>query len=126
MHFSEIVIKPQFEEERHTLLCILELFTNIIHQLSLKNAWLPPICFWILITLVRIYISCIIINRGKNTFEFVACVFRSLFKARTSLICLLEILFEVCPFLVAVSSLPILVPSQPWQACFNRNTSKSE
>ena len=42
MHFSEI-IKRQFEKERHTLLCILELFTNIIHELPLKNAWLPPI-----------------------------------------------------------------------------------
>ena len=44
MHFSE-VIKLKFEKERHTLLCILELFTNIIHQLSRKNAWLPPIFF---------------------------------------------------------------------------------
>ena len=44
MHFSE-VIKLQFEKERHTLLCILKLFTKIIHELSLKNAWLPPIFF---------------------------------------------------------------------------------
>ena len=44
MHFSEI-IKLQFEKERHTLLCILKLFTNIIHELSLKNAWLAPIFF---------------------------------------------------------------------------------
>ena len=44
MHFSEI-IKLQFEKERHTLLCILKLFTNIIHELSLKNALLPPIFF---------------------------------------------------------------------------------
>ena len=44
MHFSEI-IKFQFEKERHTLFCILQLFTNIIHGLSLKNAWLPPIFF---------------------------------------------------------------------------------
>ena len=44
MHFSEI-IKFQFEKERHTLLRILKLFTNIIHELSLKNAWLPPIFF---------------------------------------------------------------------------------
>ena len=58
MHFSEI-IKFQFEKERHTLLYILKLFTNIIHELALKNAWLPP-------TLVKIYISCIITNRGKN------------------------------------------------------------
>ena len=42
MHFLEI-IKLQFEKECHTLLCILKLFTNIIHELSLKNAWLPPI-----------------------------------------------------------------------------------
>ena len=44
MHFLEI-LKLQFEKERHTLLCILQLFTNIIHELSLKNAWLPPIFF---------------------------------------------------------------------------------
>ena len=47
MHFGEIIIKLQFEKERHTLLCILKLFTDIIHELSLKkfNAWLPPIFF---------------------------------------------------------------------------------
>ena len=45
MHFCEI-IKLQFEKERHTLLCILKLFTDIIHELSLKNAWLPPIFFF--------------------------------------------------------------------------------
>ena len=65
MHFSEI-IKLQFEKERHTLLCILKLFTNIIHELSLKNAWLPQFSFWISITLVKIYISSIITHRGKN------------------------------------------------------------
>ena len=42
MHSLEI-ITLQFENERHTLLCILGLFTNIVHELSLKNAWLPPI-----------------------------------------------------------------------------------
>ena len=44
MHFGEI-IKFEFEKERRTLLCILKPFTNIIHELSLKNAWLPPIFF---------------------------------------------------------------------------------
>ena len=44
MHFLEI-IKFQLEKERHILLCILQPFTNIIHELSLKNAWLPPIFF---------------------------------------------------------------------------------
>ena len=39
MHFSEI-IKLQFGIERHTLLCILKLFTNIV-DLSSKNACLP-------------------------------------------------------------------------------------
>ena len=38
--------KLQFLKERHTLFDILKLFTNIIHQLSLKNAWLPPIFFF--------------------------------------------------------------------------------
>ena len=44
MHFWEI-IKLQFVKERHTLLCILKHVTNIIHEMSLKNAWLPPIFF---------------------------------------------------------------------------------
>ena len=46
MHFSEIIMF-QFEKERHTLLCIFKAFykINIIHELSLKNAWLPPIFF---------------------------------------------------------------------------------
>ena len=39
MHFFEL----QFEKERHTLLCTLKLFTDIINELSLKNAWLPTI-----------------------------------------------------------------------------------
>ena len=38
-------MKFQFEEERHKLLGILLLFTNVIHELSSKNAWLPPIFF---------------------------------------------------------------------------------
>ena len=42
MHFSEI-LKLQFAKERHTCLCILKVFTNIVHELSLKNAWLPLI-----------------------------------------------------------------------------------
>ena len=45
MHFLEIM-KLQFEKEHRTLFCILKLFTDIIHELSLKNAWLPPISFW--------------------------------------------------------------------------------
>ena len=44
MHFPEI-IKLQFAKECHTLLCIFKLFTNIMHELSLKNAWLPLIFF---------------------------------------------------------------------------------
>ena len=42
MHSLQIN-KLQFENERHTLLCILELFTNIVHELTLKNAGLPLI-----------------------------------------------------------------------------------
>ena len=34
----------------------------------------PHSSFWISITLVKIYIFCIIINRGKNTFELVGTV----------------------------------------------------
>ena len=39
------IIELQVKKERHTLLCILELYTNIVHELSLKNALLPPIFF---------------------------------------------------------------------------------
>ena len=34
----------------------------------------PQFSLWISITLVKIYICCIIINRGKNTFELVGTV----------------------------------------------------
>ena len=42
--YSLEIIELQIEKERHTLLCIM-LFTNIVHELSLKNAWLPTIFF---------------------------------------------------------------------------------
>ena len=45
MRFSEI-INLQFEKERHIWLCILKLFTNIVHELSLKNACLPPVIYF--------------------------------------------------------------------------------
>ena len=70
------IIELQFEKERHTLLCILELFTNIVHELSLNMHGYPQFSFWISITLVKIYFSCIIINRGKNTFELVGNVLK--------------------------------------------------
>ena len=38
----------------------------------------PQFSFWILITLVKIYISCIIMNRGKNICELVGTVLKSL------------------------------------------------
>ena len=44
MHSLEI-IELQFEKERHAMLCILELYTNIVHELSLKNEYLTPIFF---------------------------------------------------------------------------------
>ena len=75
MHFSEIT-ELQFAKERHTWLCILKLFTNVVHELSLKNAWLPPISFSISITLVKIYISHIVINWGKNNFELVGTILK--------------------------------------------------
>ena len=34
----------------------------------------PQLFFWISITLAKIYIPCIIINRGKNTIELVGTV----------------------------------------------------
>ena len=61
MHFMEI-IKLQFEK--------------LFHELHLKNAWLPQFSFWISITLVKIYISYIIINVGKNIFELVGTVLK--------------------------------------------------
>ena len=42
MHCLE-TIELQLEKERLTLLSILELYTNIVHELSLKNARLRPI-----------------------------------------------------------------------------------
>ena len=44
MHSLEI-IELQFEKERHTLLCILELFTNIVHELSSKMRVYPKFSF---------------------------------------------------------------------------------
>ena len=43
-HFTDI-FELQFGKEHHTLLCILKLFTNIVDQLSSKNAWFSPIFF---------------------------------------------------------------------------------
>ena len=40
MHLSEIT-EFQFGKERHTLLCILKPFTNIVDKFSSKNGWLP-------------------------------------------------------------------------------------
>ena len=71
MHFSEI-IKLKFEKERHTLLCILKLFTNIIHELSWKNAQLPPIFF------LDFHDTCQELHflhnhkPGQNTFELIS------------------------------------------------------
>ena len=67
MHFLEI-IKLQFEKERYTLLCMLKLFTDIIHELSSKKLMhgYPQFSFWISIGLVKIYITCIITHRGKK------------------------------------------------------------
>ena len=58
--------------------CILEFYTNIVHELSLfeKSVVTPNFSFWISITLGKIYLSCIIINRGKNTFELVGTVLK--------------------------------------------------
>ena len=61
-------MKLQFGKERHTSLCILELFTNIVDELSSKNARLPPISFWISIILVKICFSRIFTKPRKNTF----------------------------------------------------------
>ena len=52
----------------------------------------PQFSFWISMTLVKIYIPCIIINRGKNTIELVGTVLKAMrltccmssYKARSS------------------------------------------
>ena len=60
------IIKLQFEKERHTLLCILQiLFMNFL----LKMRGYPQFSFWISITTVKIYISGIVTHRGKNIFN---------------------------------------------------------
>ena len=64
MHSLEI-IKLQFEKERQTFLCILELLTNIVHELNFEKCVVTPN-----------FLSCIIINRGKNTFELVGTVLK--------------------------------------------------
>ena len=54
MHSVEI-IELQFPNERYALLCILQLFSNMVHELSLKNGYLQ-FSFWVSIILVKIYL----------------------------------------------------------------------
>ena len=75
MHFGEI-IKLQFEKERHTLLCILNFLQMLFMNCLGKMRGYPQFPFWISMTLVKIYISCIIIKWGKNTFELVGTVLK--------------------------------------------------
>ena len=63
----------QFEKEPHTLLFIYKYCSGIIFE---KSEVTPKFSFWISITLGKIYLSCIIINRGKNTFELVGTVLK--------------------------------------------------
>ena len=53
----------------------LRLLYLLINYLS-KIRGYRKFSFWISITLVTIYISCIIIKRGKNTFELVGTVLK--------------------------------------------------
>ena len=78
MHSLEI-IELQFEKERHTLLCILELYTCQIMFMNYlwKMRGYSQFSFWISITLGKIFLSCIIINQGKNTFELVGTVLKT-------------------------------------------------
>ena len=46
------------------------MFMNIIY-IFCKMCGYPQFSSWISVTLVKIYISCLIINHGKNTFELV-------------------------------------------------------
>ena len=47
--------------------------TNNVHEYYIfcKMCGYPQFSSWISVTLVKIYISCLIINHGKNTFELV-------------------------------------------------------
>ena len=42
----------------------------------------PQFSFWISITLVKIYISCTIVNWGQNTFELVGTVLKQFFQGQ--------------------------------------------
>ena len=65
MHLLEI-IKLQFGNNAiHRVFS--SFFRIIVAELSLKNAWLPPIFVWIPIALAKIYFSRTVINRAKNT-----------------------------------------------------------
>ena len=65
MHFSEINML-EFGKEHHTLLCILEFFTNIVDYNYLsKMRGCPQFSLWISITPVKIFFSRILINRAK-------------------------------------------------------------
>ena len=75
MHFSEI-IKLQLGKERHTLLCILKHFTNIVDYYLRKMRGYPQFSFWILITLLKICFSRIFSKPRKNTFELVGTVLK--------------------------------------------------
>ena len=77
MHFSGI-LKLQFGKERHTLLCILKLFTNIVINYIRKMHGYPQFSFWISITLVKIYVSRVFSKPRKNTFELVGTVLKQL------------------------------------------------
>ena len=64
MHFSEI-IKLQFGEKCHTLLCILLHSRMIVALLSHKNARYPQFSFWIPIAHTKICFYYIVINCVK-------------------------------------------------------------
>ena len=50
----------------------------------------PQFSFWISITLIKIYISCIIINRGKSIFELVGTVLNSIVQVQHAVFFFLE------------------------------------
>ena len=64
MHFSEI-IKLQYGKRPYIALFFTAFFDYCRLMIPKKNAWLPPIFFWIPIALAKVCFSRIVINHVK-------------------------------------------------------------
>ena len=79
MHFWEIIILS-FNLRKNAIDYFV--FLRFLQILFINYLWkmhgYPLFSFWISITHVKIYISCIIINQGKNTFELVGTLLQTI------------------------------------------------